>query len=230
MAFQSNTNIKEHDLIWNTTNFTMLSSVATKPQISSLLKNFWPRSIFVHFKFRRIFQALKTFGQRSQRFFGKKSPLVQVILKKITEKLHWYISQILKEANIIREFLYSGQNLQFFAYLRRNFYLQRFFKISKNLRFCLCSFFWTQRFFVFVSVFGPFSIFIATLHWCCSILFTYPEYPTPYWELSLSLVCPSSLLLYLLLWYHSWWYLKIYLYYYHNTLHFISVCLLLYSF
>ena len=37
--------------------------------------------------------------------------------------------------------------------------LRRFFKIPKNLRLCLRSFFWTRRFFVF----GPFSIFVATL-------------------------------------------------------------------
>ena len=43
--------------------------------------------------------------------------------------------------------------------------LQRFFKILKNLCLCLWSFFWTQRFFVFV--FGPFSIFFATLFLNC---------------------------------------------------------------
>ena len=41
--------------------------------------------------------------------------------------------------------------------------LRRFFKIQRNLR--LWSFFWTQRFFVFV--FGPFSIFFATLFLNC---------------------------------------------------------------
>ena len=39
--------------------------------------------------------------------------------------------------------------------------LRRFFKIPKNLRLRLRSFFWTRRFFVFV--FGPFLIFVATL-------------------------------------------------------------------
>ena len=113
-----------------------------------LLKKFWGkmeenRSIFwIKIKIKKTFWCPK---------FLKWSTSSEFFSQYILFKLRIFLSIILKifgSSNIFKEIpIFEG--------------LRRFFKIPKNLRLRLRSIFEILRFFVFV--FGPFSIFIATL-------------------------------------------------------------------
>ena len=124
---------------------------ATKLRRSLFFKDFWPKIHLCLCLCQRNFKASKILGQRFQRSLGKIPFCGRYFEEKLTKngQILWLKiekTQILMEANIIRQFftmhtfriayfpLYAGKNLRFFEYLRRNYYLRRFFKIPKNLR------------------------------------------------------------------------------------------------